>query len=120
MGQQGDPMRAACFAHLGESAHDRDDYFDLAEHCRGEDVQARPVLEEEFGDVSATHVSCRPKRRLPVSATPIPRAMYQLRLLGEQPCDRVEIAMGVADEGLDQLLINARRLFWHDYLPESI
>src|SRR5262249_38151865 len=65
-------MRSCSFAHRGEGVEDPANDLDLPEHRRCKEVEARATLEQQVGDVAATHVRGGAKPRLPVSASPIP------------------------------------------------
>src|SRR3954454_4919234 len=80
-----------------QRAHD----LDLVEHRRGEDIDARAVLDQQLGDVAPAHVGGRADRRLPVAVAPVQRAVRERGLGGERSADRIDVAVRVPDELLD-------------------
>src|SRR5438445_11777875 len=98
-----DAVRSEGGSHVRMSGKDRAHDVDLAEHRRCEEVEARAVFEEQFGDIAAPHVCGCAERALPVAAAPVPGGVDELRLRTECVADRIDVAMRVADERLHEL-----------------
>src|ERR687895_2672052 len=106
--EQRDPVRASGGSQLREGAEHRAHDLRLAEHRRGENVQARAPVEQVERDVAPPHVRSRAETRLPVASAPVPGGVHERGLLLEELADGVEIAMRVADEALHELRIQRR------------
>ena len=57
--------------------------------------------DQEESDVAPAHVRSGPERGLPVASTPVARRVDERRLAPQQVTDAIEIAVGLADENLD-------------------
>ena len=98
-------------AHLRMSGEDRADDLNLAEHRGGEEVDPRPVREQQLRDVASAHVGRGTKPRLPVAAAPVPGRVRESRLARECVADGLEIAVGVRDELANEVAVECGRSF---------
>ncbi len=93
-------MRSGGVPQFRMSGEDRSHDVDVTEHRRGEHVEPGAVLEQQLGDVAASHVRGGAEGALPVTAAPVPGSVRELRLGVERGPDGFEVAVSVADEGL--------------------
>ena len=104
------PERAArCRERREDSAYD----LRLAEHRGGKEVEPRPALEQEQGNVPCAHVGGCAESGLPVAASPVPRGVHELRLAVEERADAIEVRVGDGHELLYKCIGEAWRPVVH-------
>lgn len=91
-------MRPEDMERLRMRGQHRTNDLELPEHRRGEDVESRPVGEEQLGDVAPADVRRSSQGGLPVSAAPVPAGVRERGVDVESFANRAEVAVGVGDE----------------------
>ncbi len=79
MRDQWDTMRTGSANCFGEGFQCGFDDFNFTEHGRGEKIETRTVLNQEFGDVPPSHMGGSAETCLKVAAAPIPAGVDQGR-----------------------------------------
>lgn len=108
---KGDSVGAFAVDHGGVAGEDRFDDLDLAEHGVDEEVGAGSFFDEELCDFSAAGVSGGADGGFEVAVGPIPDGVEDGRVFGEVFFDGVEVAVGDADELLDDGVGECGRAF---------
>lgn len=102
MSKQWDAMRSWCVDRVWERSERGGDDIHLAQHCRGEQVKTRAVVEQVFCDVPASHVSGGAECGLEIAITPIPTGIDQPGLLCEQLLHTVQVTVSITNKFLNE------------------